>query len=217
MEVKKTLDLLLKGAGTEKIPHYLEQYPYYAPLHFFHLATQTESAEQDPKLTGKAEVYFNNPFLLKLRLSKMRGAEHSTPPAIQTISEKTDTPLATEELLFEPLHTTDYFASQGIKLSQEVQSGDKFGQQLRSFTDWLKSMKKLPQTQVVEQVPIDSQVTIMAEKSNEEGDVLTESMAEVLIEQGKFTRAIEIYRKLSLLNPAKNTYFAGKIDSLKGK
>lgn len=25
-----------------------------------------------------------------------------------------------EELLFEPLHTTDYFASQGIKLSEEI-------------------------------------------------------------------------------------------------
>jgi hypothetical protein len=40
-------------------------------------------------------------------------------------------------------------------------------------------------------------------------------MAEVLAAQGKKAKAREIYRKLSLLNPAKNAYFATKIDQLK--
>ena len=47
-------------------------------------------------------------------------------------------------LSFEPYHTVDYFASQGIKLSQEDNTKDKFGKQLKSFTEWLKSMKRLP-------------------------------------------------------------------------
>lgn len=126
---------------------------------------------------------------------------------------------AQDELLFEPLYTTDYFASQGIKLSEEVQSADKLGKQLRSFTEWLKTMKKKQAQSAAEEttVPLDPAVEHMAEKSNTEADVLTETMAEVLLEQGKYRRARDIYEKLLLQNPAKSAYFAAKIDSLKDK
>ncbi len=45
-------------------------------------------------------------------------------------------------------------------------------------------------------------------------DWVSESMAEVYARQGKAQKAIEIYEKLSLLNPEKNTYFAAKIENL---
>ena len=48
---------------------------------------------------------------------------------------------------------------------------------------------------------------------NEE-DLVSESLAEIMIKQGKFDKAIEMYRKLSLRNPQKNAYFAGKIEKL---
>lgn len=51
---------------------------------------------------------------------------------------------AKAEFIFEPFHTVDYFASQGIKFKEEEKPVDKFSQQLKSFTDWLKTMKKLP-------------------------------------------------------------------------
>ena len=44
-------------------------------------------------------------------------------------------------LSFGAYYTIDYFASQGIKVSQEENPKDKFGKQLKSFTDWLKTMK----------------------------------------------------------------------------
>jgi hypothetical protein len=40
-------------------------------------------------------------------------------------------------------------------------------------------------------------------------------MAEILIQQNRKDLAIGLYRKLSLLDPAKSTYFAAKIDHLK--
>jgi hypothetical protein len=49
----------------------------------------------------------------------------------------------TEAMLFEPMHMVDYFASQGIKLNDDVHKGDKLGKQLKSFTEWLKTMKKV--------------------------------------------------------------------------
>jgi DNA-binding SARP family transcriptional activator len=57
----------------------------------------------------------------------------------------------------------------------------------------------------------------LAEKSNIETEVITEAMAEVYLQQGKISKANEVYEKLSLQNPAKSTYFAGKIENLKAK
>ena len=130
-----------------------------------------------------------------------------------------------EELLFEPLHTTDYFASVGIKLSEEEKTGDKLGKQLMSFTQWLKTMKKVHAEQTVKSAPLadaaltstESNIQTLAEKSNQENDVVTEAMAEVLLQQGRQSKAIEILQKLSLLNPGKSAYFAAKINQIKEK
>lgn len=118
-----------------------------------------------------------------------------------------------DTLLFEPLHTTDYFASQGIKMSEEVKPTDKLGKQLKSFTEWLKTMKKLPSTNP-EEIPIDKKVEEFAENSNKDLDIYTESLAEVYLDQGKSEKARDIYKKLILLNPDKSAYFAAKLDQL---
>ena len=47
-----------------------------------------------------------------------------------------------------------------------------------------------------------------------EEDLASESLAEILITQGKYGKAIDMYRKLSLRNPQKNAYFARKIEAL---
>ncbi|MCW3093628.1 MAG: hypothetical protein JWP81_4697 [Ferruginibacter sp.] len=128
-----------------------------------------------------------------------------------------DTSNVTEDRIsFEPLHTSDYFASLGIKLSGEIKPSDKLGKQLKSFTEWLKTMKKIHGDQLPEQSgQTDQSIQQLAEQSNKDATVLTEAMAEVLLQQGKVAKAIEVYKKLSLLNPSKSTYFAAKIDQLK--
>ncbi len=136
-------------------------------------------------------------------------------PLLKTIIE---TPAATSDLLFEPYHTVDYFASQGIKLSkQEADSKDKFGKQLKSFTDWLKSMKKLPQASIENAMSKNEESKVVADAihSIETREVITEAMAEVFEKQGMKDEAVGVYQKLSLLNPAKSAYFAAKIDHLK--
>lgn len=123
-----------------------------------------------------------------------------------------------EALTFEPLHLVDYFASQGIKINEELKPADKLGNQLKSFTEWLKTMKKLhvPNNEPSSGIS-DISIQNLAEKSNTEKEVVTEAMAEVLTRQGKAEKAIELYKKLSLLNPSKNAYFAAKIDQLKAE
>ncbi len=118
------------------------------------------------------------------------------------------------ELPVEVYHTVDYFASQGIKLVLEPRADDKFGQQLKSFTSWLKQMKKLPATKMSDKEH-DPIVENIASISLQEREVLTESMAEVLMKQGKEAQAIEVWQKLSLLHPEKSHYFAALIEKTK--
>ncbi len=116
----------------------------------------------------------------------------------------------------DPYHTIDYFASQGIQLDNRA-NGDGFNQKVHKFTDWLRKMKKIyPErpdlgTNEAEETLVEH----IAASSNLMKEVLTESMAEVLIKQEKNEQAVEIYQKLSLLYPAKSAYFAAKIEQLK--
>jgi hypothetical protein len=137
---------------------------------------------------------------------------------MDTIQPKITEPIKVdkEEMLFEPLFATDYFASQGIKLSEAILNEDKLGKQLKSFTSWLKTMKKVhPDKLAPVNALVETAVQNQAAKSNIEEEVLTEAMAEAFAQQGKNIRAIDTYEKLSLLNPAKSAYFAAKIESLK--
>jgi hypothetical protein len=122
-----------------------------------------------------------------------------------------------EELAFEPYHTVDYFASQGIKVSLNDLPKDRLGKQLKSFTDWLKTMKRLPSAQATEAVETSAEIKVenMANHSVTESNVVTEAMAEVWAKQGNKQKALDIYNKLSLLNPSKKAYFAAKIEHLK--
>jgi hypothetical protein len=121
------------------------------------------------------------------------------------------------ELTFEPYHTVDYFASLGIKFREDEKPKDKFGQQLKSFTEWLKTLKRLPAETitVTNEGSLGQKVEQLAEHSLQDREVITETMAEVWEKQGNAAKAIEIYNKLSLLDPLKRPYFATKIEALK--
>jgi hypothetical protein len=121
-----------------------------------------------------------------------------------------------ESILIEPYYTVDYFASQGIRLKEDKLGNDPLSKQVKTFTQWLRSMKKIcteEQTTIGEKD--EENVVQIADSSNREEIVLTETMAQVLIQQGKKTKAIEVYRKLSLLHPEKSSYFATLIEHLK--
>ena len=170
-------------------------------------------AEESPVMVDEAAP------TTELTPEPVTDATPSVKTAIETKAPMTNNP-ELDVPLFEPLHTTDYFASLGIKITDQPVSNDQLGQQLRRFTEWLKMMKKLHPSQhgIANTVSPaqEQQVIRQAEASNQEKDVLTEAMAEVLVQQGRIARAIEVYEKLSLNYPAKSAYFAAKISELKG-
>ena len=205
------------GVTEEDLWHFISKYPYVAPARF--LFAKKKHHASDEKIDTDvitAGLYFNNPLWLSWQLDNEEPEEIAPQP--QPVAEQTkpeDEPL----ISFQSYHTIDYFASQGIRLQQAELTKDKLGQQLKSFTEWLRSMKKLPSAG--SQLPgaeddNRQQVVIMnAASSIEEKEVVTEAMAEVWVKQGHNEKAAEIYRKLSLQNPSKSSYFAAKIDQLK--
>ena len=118
----------------------------------------------------------------------------------------------------EPHHAVDYFDSQGIKLDLSKLPQDRLTRQLLKFTDWLKHVKTAnPNPNDLGTEPeLETKVESSAQHSNDLREIYTETMAEVYAKQGKLEKAIQIYIKLSFLNPDKTAFFAKKIQELKG-
>lgn len=114
------------------------------------------------------------------------------------------------------LHTIDYFASQGIKIDLTSIPQDKLTRSLLKFTDWLKQIKQINPAELASNLEMEKAVAETAKNSNETREILTETMAEILTKQGQKEKAIQLLIKLSFLNPEKSSYFAAKIEQLKG-
>jgi hypothetical protein len=232
-----TISLLKKDES--HVRNLTDKYPWcsVAQLYLLHHYKKNSSFLFE-KEAGKTALYFNSSAWLSWQLymlSEEEKAENQqTETKIQNILpenkqvgenatvDKVDTnrpspPTSNEDVIaFEPLHTIDYFASQGIKITEEPVTNDKLGNQMKSFTEWLKSMKKVHK----ENIPAgdeqtDKTIQRIAEHSNADAEIVTEAMADILIKQDKHEKAIEVYEKLSLQNPSKSGYFAAKINSLK--
>ncbi|MEO8582517.1 MAG: hypothetical protein ABI415_01905 [Flavitalea sp.] len=209
----------LEQVDAGDIESLVQKYPYFGAARYL-LAKKAyrENGQEPQDEMVTAGLYFNNPLRLNWLLTH-NEPEIETPMQDQEKQETTSTDES--PIAFQSYHTIDYFASQGIRLQQAELTKDRLGQQLKSFTEWLRSMKKLPNAET-EGVPAaedhfrQQHVIETAAHSIKEKEVFTEAMAEVWAKQGNTSRAIGIYDKLSLQNPGKSGYFAAKIDQLKG-
>lgn len=209
----KTLDDSLYNHQIEKASLY-----FYNPLWLDYILNkekyrETEISSVQDDETGHYEPEKNE---TAVPSPEKTSDDQSTPfqiPGLKIVAS----PGADNDLLFEPYHTVDYFASQGIKAEQDEKPKDRFGQQLKSFTEWLKAIKRLPEKEMLQkmQTGAEHKVETLAEHSITDRDVVTETMAEVWIKQGNNQKAMEVYNKLSLLYPSKSRYFAAKIEQLK--
>jgi hypothetical protein len=166
--------------------------------------------ESEPQIIQQAETPIDE------RQTEITEPQREEPQAQNSEPQTPNSEPATG-FTFEPYHTVDYFASQGIKLSQEEIPKDKFGKQLKSFTEWLKTMKRIAPTQMPQGIDAGTETKVqhLANDSIHDSSVFTEAMAEVWIKQGNHQKALKIYEQLSLLNPSKKAYFATKIENLK--
>jgi hypothetical protein len=222
--------LLTKKLQSENAEQYSEQLQktflfFHNPLWVEQLLNETGHATITKAELPIADKISNSPVTTTEPMTHEIVVNEIEIPKSETVQPSLEIPTlktapgdsAKEELVFEPFYSVDYFASQGIKFKEEEKPKDKFGQQLKSFSDWLKSMKRLPISEITLALEprIEQKVEQLAEHSLQDKEVITEAMAEVWEKQGNTAKAIEIYSKLSLLDPPKNVYFASKIEELK--
>jgi hypothetical protein len=173
----------------------------------------TENIELEPVTTVNVDPFLNGE-LNAGHLERLNGRIESAVNGIMPANPEDALPAPAEKepMLFEPYHSVDYFASMGIKVDLNEVPKDTFDRQLKSFTQWLKTMKKVT---IPEAAAADPLVEAQANQSNVNKEIVTEAMAQVLVKQGKHEKAAEIYQKLLLLHPEKSVFFAAQIEQLK--
>jgi hypothetical protein len=222
----------LEAIETEALEKYAMEHPYAPTIQF--LLAKKYQLIASPLLTAqlyKATAYFPSSLHLHCLMNQLAQTEVNAPAdaklnsllnnQVAQFNEEVD---ASDVLDYEKEITTslqkDYFAAQGIELDLSKLPQDKFTQQLRSFTAWLKVIKNKDGVDQLDQIGAlgadqEQIIAQIAEKANIPADILTETMAEIWEKQGNLKKAIATYEKLSFIFPEKSVYFASRIEQLK--
>jgi ribosomal protein S30 len=160
----------------------------------------------------------------------MESSEEDVLQLIQDLPE--ENPIPTTESQLSP----EIDSGNSEKVADEEDPGDLMV--MLSFTDWLQYFKakkeseeedkkgkdairsawqkeKLAEAMDDEEDVVPDEIFEKAMKSVSFGDgLVTEPLAELYVNQGKTEKAVELYKKLSLLNPEKKVYFASRIKEL---
>jgi hypothetical protein len=220
----------LESIETADLEKWVETHPYSASLQFllakkYALVGSPLFQEQVQKTTS----YFPTALHLHQILQEQEEDTIAAPlddkvtNLISAQFAQFKEPIETIELAYEAeiaiAAKADYFAAQGIEIDLSKVPQDKFTQQLRSFTAWLKVLKQKEGIPVMEEMAEENEkeIAAIAEKANTTADVITEAMAEIWLKQGNKRKAIDIYSKLSFIFPEKSVYFASRIEQLKQK
>ncbi len=162
---------------------------------------------------------------------------HSTdkPGYTESKEEGLIQPLYTDDyFLHQGIQVSDEMPEQ----EQAPETADKSLMVVMSFSEWLMHFKKKKEREQEEEKDQRALKTMWQkeklaaalEEENEEipenvfqmavnsitreEDLISESLAEILVKQQKYDKAIEMYKKLSLRNPQKSTYFARRIEEI---
>src|SRR5690606_17784401 len=132
-----------------------------------------------------------------------------------------------DDPIVQPIYTDDYFLHQGIDVSEDMPEKEEDDEAkslmvVMSFAEWLMHFKTKADKQKEEEADQKALKTMWQkeklaaalEEENEEipegvfemavnsikieEDLMSESLAEILVKQGKYDKAIDMYKKLSL-------------------
>jgi tetratricopeptide (TPR) repeat protein len=230
-----------QGVVPQALQKLTEEYPYFLPGHYLkHIALQQdgqslytlqqafpanrvvvqqllEPAKEQLEVLMVAEVIEETDILVELGIPQQQivVGDYFSQQGIEVSSELPEAedlgPVEEEEKSLLVMMSFEEWLSFINNSSKKAK--EEAAEQKALKTMWQK--QKLAAAIEEESDEIPESVFEMAVNSiSRNDDWASESMAEVYARQGKVQKAIDIYEKLSLLNPEKNTYFAAKIENL---
>lgn len=176
-----------------------------------------ESIKQDLTLSYAKDIVIDDAFYEEIQhdIEKLKKVKHDfeetakliehsahhSPPDADTTSKKKKLIDPTDELLTEIKSSKKKIKPEGLRQKEQIEIIDQF----------IKTQPTI-KGMVAAEVPKDD----LSEKSliyNE--NIISETLAEILIKQGKKEKAIEVLKKLIWKFPQKKAYFAAQIEDLK--
>lgn len=222
-EIKQSIEnLSCNSLQVEQIKKLAQEYPYVSLFQQMYSFAHKE-------VTPRSGLYKTHPFLHAYHLSKWK---------ILVTDDLIDPVYTTDYFMHQGISASEDDVEEMIADAKEKLNISQESQLMitRSFEDWLlyfKEKKQKEKKEAEEKLALKAmwQREKLTQAIEEEGDVVPEEvfkmamdslnnetssevLAEILVKQRKYTRAIEMYRKLSLLNPEKRVYFAAKIKEL---
>lgn len=209
----------------------VEEFPFSPFGHVLnYLLAETENLPESDRLLNKAAAYSPDRAQLQsiLKNSFSSASKHQVKPesAIPSEARSIDVDRSLFQFDFDfKKEDSKHQAEKDIGL-ERTETKDT----LSPYVQWLQSLK--PKDPIQPDVDLESLLIDSMQDSDENestqvapvietkqsdffGEVITETLAEVLADQGQNEKAILMYEKLSLIFPEKSAFFAARIENLK--
>jgi tetratricopeptide (TPR) repeat protein len=233
---------LLTSSST--IADVVSSYPYFAwaTIEAAKLKCESKPEEKQSSLQT-AYAYSGNWYKLQQQLYAQQATETPVDLSDILMPMHTENYFASQKITVSESEVEEFVDQEKEKKkeSQEPSLEDAENNLMitMSFNEWLSYFKKKKEQELKEEeskqalramwqkekltAAIEEENDIVPEKVfkmaidsiQHQDSTASESLAEILLKQGKTDKAIEMYRKLSLLNTEKSAYFASKIKEIK--
>ena len=221
------------------------KYPYSSFCHFFlYSVLKNQNRTGVENVLKKTAIRFHNRSILK-KLSENSVVKQNTKKKKEVtniddierkeqekvLNENVYSNIINDNIIQEITETED----QDHKEKEEEKASKivKSNQLPKPFEDWLF---KHPVKKTKREITVDEILNSLENRKNQQNktsffsatdaakksletndDLVTETLAEIHIQQGNYPKSIEIYQKLILLNPEKKLLFASRIKFIKQK
>lgn len=208
---------LVTNADIKALNDYRKKYPYFQSLYV--VVAKALMERDHPKTEAfikKTAAYStNSEYLEQIIKGDFKFPEKDKAIEKKPVSEETVAEIkATKDRIEALLASTK---SNEENNTPSVQKNKPSISQVEIIEKFIKDEPSI-ERQKISKSELPSQQEDLASKALKGVEAFeTETLAQLMVMQGKHKKAINIYKKLSLKFPEKSTYFAGRIEEVKSK